>query len=50
MWIYRQITYNPAKFGGHRHSESWNIAVLVCLVNSQDHVFKESCDFIDKSL
>ena len=51
MWLYGQepmkISYHPAKFCSHRNSDSGDIVALVCHVISQDHVIKESCDFID---
>ena len=45
-----KISYHPAKFGGHRLSDSSDIVVLVCQVISQDHVIKGSCDFNGRSL
>ena len=42
---------NPLdKFGGHRHCGSENIMISVCSVILQDHVIKESCDFMGRSL
>ena len=53
MWLYgretMKISYHPAKFCSHRNSDSRDIVALVCRVISQDHVSKESCDFIDSS-
>ena len=40
------MSYHPAKFGGHRHCDSWDIMVLTCHVMSQDHVIKGLCDFM----
>ena len=43
-WLYRQepieVSYHPAKFGGHRHSGRGDITVFVCHVTLQDHVVK----------
>ena len=53
MWRYWQepfkVGYHPAKSVSHRHSDNWDIVVLVCHVVSQDHVIKGSCDFIGRS-
>ena len=39
MWIYGQdpikVTYQPAKFGGHKYSDRGDIVVIVCHVISQ---------------
>ena len=40
------MSYHPAKFGSHSHSDSGVMMILVCRVISQNHVVKESCDFI----
>ena len=44
MRVYRQepikVSYHLAKFGGHWHSGSGDIIILVCHVISQDHVTK----------
>ena len=34
------VSYNPAKFGGHRHCVSRDIMVLVCHMILQDHITK----------
>ena len=44
-----KVGYHPPRFGGLKPSDSGDIAVLVCHVISQDHVIKESCDFIGRS-
>ena len=44
-----KVSYYPAKFGGHRHSDSGDIVVFVFHVILQDLVIKESCDFICRS-
>ena len=44
------VGYHSVKFGGHRHSDSGDMVVSVCHVISQDHVTKESCDIICRSL
>ena len=53
MWLYRQeaikVSYHPAKFLGHRYSDSEDIVVSVCHVISKGHLIKDSCDFIGKS-
>ena len=36
-----KVGYHPAKFGGHRHTDSGDTVVLVCQVISQDNVIKE---------
>ena len=43
------LSYHPAKFGGHRDCGSKDIMVLLCLVLSQDHAIKASCDFMDRN-
>ena len=43
------ISHLPAIYGGHRHSVSWVIMVLVCHMVSQDHMIKESCHFMSRS-
>ena len=40
-----KVSYHAAKFGGHRHSGSGDIMVLVCPMISHDHVIRGSCDF-----
>ena len=41
-----KISYDPAKFGSHRHSDSGDIVVLVCHVTWQDQVIARSCHFM----
>ena len=36
------MSYHPAKFGGHSHSVSGILMILVYQVISQDHVIKGS--------
>ena len=43
------ISHYPAKLDSHRHCGSADIMILVCLLFSQDHVVKESCDFMGRS-
>ena len=43
------ISNHPAKFGGHRHSDSEHIIFLICHTISQDHETQEPCDFLDRS-
>ena len=54
LWLYAleslKVSHRHKKFGGHRHSVSGDMAMLVCHVIWQDHVIKESCDFIGRSL
>ena len=45
-----QWSYPFAKFGCHRHCGSEDIMILVCHVVSQNHVIKESFDFIGKGI
>ena len=42
-------SHQLAKFGGYRHCGSADIMILVCHKTSQNHVIKESCDFIGRS-
>ena len=44
------MIYHPTNFGDHRHCGSEKIIVLVCHVIPQDHVIKESCDFMERGL
>ena len=50
MWELIKVSQHPAKFGGHRHCGSGDKLLLVCLVISEDHVIKELCDYIGRSL
>ena len=43
------VSDHPAKFGGHRLYGNGDIMILVCLVTSQYHMIKGSCDFIGNS-
>ena len=40
------VSYNPTKFGGHRHSVSGDKVFLVCHKVSKDHMIKWSCDLL----
>ena len=40
------VSYNPAKFSGHRYRGSGNTMVSVCHVILQEHVIKGLCHFI----
>ena len=40
------VSYHHAKFGGHSHSGSRDIMLLVCHVNSQEQVIKGSLNFM----
>ena len=44
LWQFRQelikMGYRPVKVGGHKHSVSGNIVILVSHVISEDHVIK----------
>ena len=42
-------SHQLATFGGYRHWGSADIMILVCHKTSQNHVIKESCDFIGRS-
>ena len=42
-------SHQLAKFGGYRHCGSADIMILVCHKTSQNHVIKESWDFIGRS-
>ena len=44
------MSYHPAKFGGHKHSGSRYIMVLVCHVISEDQVIKGSCNFMGEGV
>ena len=44
-----KVSQQPTKFGGDRHFGSEDIMVLVSLVILEDHVIKDSCDFVCKS-
>ena len=46
---YDIVCHHPAKFDGHRHCGSGSM-FIICFVNSQDHVTKGLCDFMDGSL
>ena len=43
------MRYHPAKFGGHRHSDSRDIMVFVSRVALQDHLTRASCDLMVRS-
>ena len=43
------VSQHPAKFGSKRQCISGDVMVLVCLMTSQDHVIKESYDFMGES-
>ena len=43
------MRYHPARFGGHSHSGSGAIMNLVGHVILQDHVIKESYDFMGRN-
>ena len=43
------VSQHPAKFGSKRQCISGDVMVLVCHMTSQDHVIKESCDFMGES-
>ena len=49
MWLYGlvslMVSYHPATFGSHGHSGSGDM-FLFWQLTSQDHVIKDSCDFI----
>lgn len=40
----------PIPFGRHGHCSSEDIMVLICYIISQDHVIKESCEFMSEYL
>ena len=44
-----EVSYHPAKFGGHRHSGSRDIMIFVCHVTLQDHAVKTLYDFMVRS-
>ena len=44
------MNYHPVKFGGHRHSFSGHIVVLVSHMMSKERVIKEPCDFMSWNL
>ena len=44
-----KIIHHAAKFGAHMHSSSGDIMVFASHVTLQDHVIKESCDFMSRS-
>ena len=44
-----KIIHHSAKFGVHMHSSSGDIMVFATHVTLQDHVIKESCDFMSRS-
>ena len=44
------VGYHPVKCGGHRHSDSGDIVILVYHVISQNHVIRGSFDFTGRSL
>ena len=41
-----KISHHPTKFHGHRHCGSGDVMALSYHVMSQDHVIRESCDFM----
>ena len=41
-----KANYHPSNFGGHSHSDSGVMMILVSHVMSQEHVIKGSSDFI----
>ena len=45
------MSYHPAKFSGHRHSDSdsRDIMIFVCHVTLQDHVIRAFCGFMVRS-
>ena len=43
------VSYNPAKFGGHRHSGSGDVMFLVCCMVLKDHMIIWSCDSTGQS-
>ena len=43
------VSYHPAKVGGHRHCANGDVMVLACHVISQDHRINGSCDFMGSS-
>ena len=43
------VSYNPAKFGGHRHSGSGDVMFLVCCMVLKDDVIIWSCDSMGQS-
>ena len=45
-----QVNYRLANFGGHIHSDSGDIVVLVCHVILKVQVIKGSCDFTGRRL
>ena len=50
LWVAaHKVSYHPVKFGGLSHSGSGFIMNLVCHVILQDHMIKESCDFMGGS-
>ena len=44
-----KVSDRPAKLGGDRYCDSEDIMILVCHVILEDHITKESCDFMDRS-
>ena len=40
------ISHYPVKFGVHRACGIGNIAVFICRETTNNHVTKESCDFV----
>ena len=43
------VIKHPAKFGGRGDCGSGDIAHLICYVTLQDHLIKESCNFMKKA-
>ena len=44
-----EVSYHPAKFGGHSHCGSVGIIILVCHVILQGHEIKEPFAFMGRS-
>ena len=52
MWLYYweplKVIQHPTKYGHHSHFGSGDLIVLVCHLILEDHVIKDSCDFISR--
>ena len=42
------LSYHPAKSGGHNHSDSRDMMVLLYSMILQKHMIEASCDFISR--
>ena len=40
------LKYHSTKFGGHRHSDSWDIIPFICHLTLQDLVIKALTNFM----